>query len=123
MSTPFACLASVVPTPEEVREAQNVIAMAADPEKAAKSKMQSMKHWLKAGGHANNPVALESRGDLRKRYLTEFMVLQAREKSADLPDYHEDSWYEVPQSSDQGLVQLRENDNVCRQGQARHVDR
>ena len=77
-------LASVVPTDAELAHAKSVIEAARDPTKAIASKMSCLKHWLSStpGAAAQNPDFFSARASEREQFMTQFLVLQARDKKA-----------------------------------------
>ena len=77
-----ASLAEVVPTEEELEETRRLINSASEPRKKERACMASMSNWLKQHGSQENADVVASRGEQRKRFLENFMVLQSREKKA-----------------------------------------
>jgi len=77
-----AALRDVKPSEAELTDARRIIAESTDPAKKEKACMASMTHWLKSKAAGENDEALQSRGEKRREYLENFMVLQSREKRA-----------------------------------------
>ena len=77
-----------MPTPEEIEEAKQNIEMARDPQKQLASCMQSFKTWcMGTGNNAANAQRLAATGDLRKKFMYDYIVMMNRQKKAKLAAY------------------------------------
>ena len=75
-------LSSVHPTPQELQAAQELFEHAKDPTKKMASTMASFKSWCQRAGAKDNQEALQSSGEARKRFMMDYLVMNARHKKA-----------------------------------------
>ena len=77
-------LTSIVPTPAELREAEELIARAKDPAKKLASCMQTFKSWCQTTGRSQNVQLLDSRTEERRQYMFQYLVMVQRHKKQKL---------------------------------------